>query len=160
MDDGAQDARQGEPGRDPWDDQDRVVAWCADERAKVEAYLEAEGLAHGGLSELPAWEVPPYLAVWGLESLERPGWLGWWVLSGDLPTDVLPADEAGGPREVLAALGARWAGWVEAARAGGDGGEHELGEGDLERLEERARVLLQLAHDDGAWVDEDGPAEA
>ena len=61
--------------------------WCERERERVIAYLKHQRLYHGAVGEWPAWSVHPHVAVWAVESVVRPGWVGWWVISGDLPTD-------------------------------------------------------------------------
>jgi hypothetical protein len=66
-------------------------SWCAERSADVAACLQLQGIEHGRIGEWPAWHVMPYASVWAVESPHRPEWIGWWVISGDLPSDVLAA---------------------------------------------------------------------
>src|SRR6267143_18187 len=61
--------------------------WCAACRRRVRKYLAGESVRHGRIGSWPAWHVAPYVSVWAVESQARPGWVGWWVISGDVPTD-------------------------------------------------------------------------
>jgi len=45
--------------------------------------------------------------VWAIESAVEPGSIGWWVISGDLPTDYAGSDGLLDPREALRAFAAR-----------------------------------------------------
>ena len=65
--------------------------WCKQQNVRVENYLRSQGVEHGRVGEWPAWHVVPYVAVWAIESRVRPGSIGWWAISGDLPTDYVTA---------------------------------------------------------------------
>jgi hypothetical protein len=82
--------------------------WCAARAADVVACLQRQALAHGRIGEWPAWHVMPYVSLWAVESAHRPEWLGWWVISGDLPSDALAAHDLATPRDALRAFGKRW----------------------------------------------------
>jgi hypothetical protein len=61
--------------------------WCAEQRDHVVSYLTRQGLQSPSVGDWPAWHVAPSIAVWAVESLKKPGSVGWWAISGDLPTD-------------------------------------------------------------------------
>lgn len=82
--------------------------WCAERSADVTACLQRHGIEHGRIGEWPAWHVMPYASAWAVESLHRPEWVGWWVICGDLPSDVLAAHDLPSPRDALRAFGKRW----------------------------------------------------
>ncbi|MEO8057379.1 MAG: DUF4826 family protein [Burkholderiales bacterium] len=82
--------------------------WCAERVAEVAACLQRSGLEPGRIGEWPAWHVMPYASVWAVESPHRPEWVGWWVICGDLPSDVLAAHDLATPRDALRAFGKRW----------------------------------------------------
>ena len=84
------------------------VAWCANERTRVIEYLKQAHLAHGAVGEWPAWHVWPHVALWAIESAARPGWVGWWVISGDLPTDYATCGPERHPREGVRDIAQRW----------------------------------------------------
>jgi len=83
-------------------------AWVADERKKVVAYLAAQGVDHLGVGEWPAWHVCPYLAVWAVQSKKSPGVVGWWAISGDVPTDYIGSADAKHPREAMVHFSRQW----------------------------------------------------
>jgi hypothetical protein len=83
--------------------------WCATQRSQVVNYLNETKVEHGEIGELPAWHVPPYVAVWVVESRINTGWVGWWVISGNLPTDYVSADMIKHPREAIRAFAKTWA---------------------------------------------------
>lgn len=87
---------------------DADVAWMQRQRAAVEAYLAAEGVAHGGVAAEPDWYEPDVVAIWPVQSAATPGALGWWAVSGDVPTDYVTADPQMDARAALAAIAARW----------------------------------------------------
>jgi Domain of unknown function (DUF4826) len=82
--------------------------WCAARAAEVLACVQRQALEHGRIGEWPAWHVMPYASLWAVESKNRPEWMGWWVIAGDLPTDVLAAHDLPTPRDAMRAFGKRW----------------------------------------------------
>lgn len=131
-------------------------AWCANERTRVIDYLDGEGLGHGDVGSWPAWHLWPYVAVWAIESVERPGSVGWWAISGDLPTDYTPCGPERHPREAMRDIAGQW---QEAAACWALGKSPEgwsLGApedrpvlGPL--LAVRAKMLLSFVADDSLW---------
>ena len=78
--------------------------WIASQRKVVQEYLEREGVDHLGVGEYPAFHLHPYVAVWAVQSKKAPGWVGWWAISGDLPTDYVSRGKIAHPREALRAF--------------------------------------------------------
>ena len=92
-------------------DQDELESeerWCDARRSEVASYLAREGVAHGEIGQWPAWHLAPHVSVWAIESLANPGWVGWWVICGDLPTDYVSAASIKTPRDALLSFAARW----------------------------------------------------
>lgn len=135
-------------------------AWCAATRGRVAAYLANERVAHGEIGAWPAWHVVPYVSVWAVESVARPGWVGWWVLCGDLPTDYVSAEGIGHPREALRVIARRWQAYCADVRAGSIPSGFEIRAVTespaelLPLLESRAQTLAEWAADDAIWSDE------
>jgi Domain of unknown function (DUF4826) len=141
---------------DPLSSEDEGIA---NERMRVEEYLRRHGVDHLGVGEFPAFHVQPYLALWAVQSKKSPGWIGWWAISGDLPTDYISSNEGRHPREALHAFAGHW---VKAANAMLDGKKYadysigtpeqwpELGK----LLKRRARVIRRFAADETLWADE------
>lgn len=142
-----------------FDDPRTEEAWCAAARECVAAYLANEGVTHGEIGEWPAWHVTPYVSVWAVESNTRSGWVGWWVVCGDLPTDYVSAQGVGHPREALRVIARRWRGYCDSVRNGTPPKEFgirlvtESPAELLPLLESRAQVLEEWADDDAIWND-------
>ncbi len=83
-------------------------AWCDARAADVAQCLARHAVAHGRIGEIPAWYAMPYASIWAVENPHRPHWIGWWVICGDLPSDVVPAQDLPTPRDALRAFGRRW----------------------------------------------------
>jgi len=133
-------------------------AWIAHERTKVSDYLHREVVDHLGVGEFPAFHVFPYLAVWAVQSKKSPGWVGWWAISGDCPTDYISSEDVNHPRTALCVFSCNWA---EASKYMLQGKEHpsiKIGPpekwselGDL--LKRRSETLKQWADDEELWED-------
>jgi hypothetical protein len=130
--------------------------WCAERRAEVTAYLQRERVDHGRVGEWPAWHVAPYVSVWAIESKQRPGWVGWWVICGDLPTDYVSAETIKQPRDAVRSIAEEWR---EQARLIATGESHPdiyIGRPEdraslAPLLVARASKLLEWADDDSVW---------
>lgn len=73
-------------------------AWCLAQRENLLSYLSNEGFHEPTVGDWPAWHVAPIVSIWAIESVERPGWVGWWAVSGDFPTDYTPCREEAHPQ--------------------------------------------------------------
>lgn len=133
--------------------------WCADRRAQVADYLAEEGVAHGQIGEWPAWHIAPVVSVWAIESKRKTGWVGWWVICGDLPTDYVSAATIKHPRKAVEAFARRWQQHCETTRAGASDPELSIGRGQttptelIPLLASRAATLASWAQDDTLWED-------
>lgn len=140
--------------------------WCAEQRAAIAGYLQGEGVRHGEIGEWPAWHVAPYVSVWAIESAVQPGAIGWWAISGDLPTDYVSASQVGHPRMALQLIARRWLAASEAMAAGQPADGFLVGDQASARelaplLRSRAAILLDWAEDESLWdeEEEDCPAD-
>jgi hypothetical protein len=127
-------------------------AWCAERRATVAEYLSDQGIVHGEIGEWPAWRAEPYVSVWAVESICSPGWVGWWAISGDLPTDYCSAHDCRHPRLAVKKFAEQWRSAVEAIKPG----DATLGDTSLPislapLLAKRADLLLQFVADNSLW---------
>lgn len=128
------------------------AAWAADQRGLVIRYLEAQNLDNAEVSAEPRWMLCPYVALWAIRSKANPDRVGWWAISGDLPTDYITCGPERDNADVLLAFSRNW---KEAAaymakgdqapncRIGLPGREKEL----APLLLRRAQVLQELARD-------------
>ena len=137
---------------DPADDEEE--AWCAERREDVIEYLRGQEVAHRGVGEVPAWFVTPVLSIWAVESQQAPGWVGWWVICGDLPTDYCSADNCHHPRLAMRRIAEAWIAAID--RTPADASEiDDLGLSvDLSPdLRSRAEFMLTLSADDAQWLE-------
>lgn len=137
---------------DPLDDDED--AWCGERRAEVAQYLHDHSLDHGQIGEVPAWFVAPLISVWTIESLKSPGWVGWWAVCGDLPTDYCSAESCRHPSLAVKRIAERWN--EEISATGPD--DSEIGSTGLlvallPLLQARTKLLLDIRDDDAAWPD-------
>jgi hypothetical protein len=137
------------------------AAWATAQREIVKRYLAKEGVKHRGVSPEPEWFVAPYVAVWAIRSWANPDVVGWWAISGDLPTDYMTRQDEQSAGEVLIAFATRWR---EAAKLMAQGlqpedfsiGGPELAKELAPLLAERAEVLYEY----GAEMDDDADDSA
>jgi hypothetical protein len=139
-----------------WDDEAVVETWCAQQHAVAAEYLARQPVKFGELGEWPAWHVVPYAAVWAVESVVAPGKVGWWVITGDLPTDYASGAEVPDPRTAVLAFSKRWAEAASAMKHGREPESITVGNpanaaelGPL--LQKRAEVLSRWANDESVW---------
>ena len=139
-----------------YDDPAIEEQWCMERRAQVIKYLARQKLVHGEVGEWPAWHVAPYVSIWAIESKKRPGWVGWWAICGDLPTDYISAKSIKHPRKALKAFGKDWnrrsslmSEGKGSARAVGFPKENWPELAPL--LKARAKILQDWANDDSLW---------
>ena len=157
------DSESEPPKTDDYDDPELEERWCDERRAEVSEYLKGERISHGRVGEWPAWHVAPYVSIWAIESVERPEWVGWWVICGDLPTDFVSATSIKKPREVVRAFATEWADVAEHMLRGEPHPETTIGSPEYwaelgPLLKARAEILADLAVDDSIWDDDGGMA--
>lgn len=133
--------------------------WCEERREEIAEYLEREGVDHGPIARWPAWHMAPHVSVWAIESRGRPGRVGWWVISGDLPTDRVSAATIGNPRDAVRAIAESWLEVSAYLRRREPPPDIILGiDGDwpdlVPLLESRAIQLLQWVVDPSLWEDD------
>ena len=141
---------------DAYDDPEVEADWLAEQRGNVQRYLGVEGVHHGGVAAEAAWFVAPYVSVWTVESVATPGAIGWWAISGDLPTDYLSGRDATDARGALAAFSSRWRNVAGYMLRGEEHPTIKIGSprdgpalGDL--LQRRARILDDWVNDNEIW---------
>ncbi len=132
------------------------IAWVAGQRSNVADYLRGQNVRHGEIGGWPAWHLQPYLAILAIESVVAPGRMGWWTISGDVPTDYVSFNDADHPREVMRHFARQWSEVSSFMQRGEPHPEitistpeqwPELGE----LLQQRAVILQRYADDDSIW---------
>jgi hypothetical protein len=143
-------------GPQDYDDPAVEQQWCAEHRLHVIDYLRAEGINHGAVGNWPAWHVAPYVSIWAVESGTRPGFVGWWVICGDLPTDYVSAQSIKHPRDAMRAIAKRWLEQADLMMQGKSHPELRVGRPEDARtlaplLNSRAAKLLAWSDDPLIW---------
>jgi hypothetical protein len=136
-----------------------AAVWCDECRARVGTYLSDQAVVHGRIGESPAWCVPFVMSVWGVESIIAPGWVGWWVLCGDGPTDYVSAQDIRSPRGAVRTISKRWATASTFLGRGENPPDSRLGSPDSRPqlaplLQSRAELLLRWVDDNSVWIEE------
>ena len=131
-------------------------SWIAEQRKVVEDYLRDQGVDHRGVGEYPAFHVYPYLALWAVQSKKTLGMIGWWAISGDVPTDYISGSEGRHPRIALRAFAREWRKLSGSMLRGEERPDYVIGTrdqwpilGDL--LQRRAEILQDYADDADLW---------
>ena len=130
--------------------------WIKDERNKVIQYLNEKGVSSGGVPSEPAWFMAPLLAIWPVFSPENPDAVGWWVISGDAPTDHIPSDGVSEVKEAVSAFSKRWLELSERVLSGEPLPDAQIGSPEQwpelgELLFRRANLLAEFAGADELW---------
>jgi hypothetical protein len=141
-----------------WDDEAVTESWCAQQREIAAEYLLRQPVNFGELGEWPAWHVAPYVAVWAVESVVTPGKVGWWVISGDLPTDYTSGAGTPDPRSAVACFAQVWAQAANSIARGEQPINITVGAPDDAAmlgplLKARAQLLTRWANDEAAWCE-------
>lgn len=126
------------------------------QRQNVLDYLSEQGFVEPTVGERPAWHVAPIVSVWAVESVKRPGWVGWWAISGDCPTDYVTCGGDRDPRQALRDIGRRWLEGAEQWAKGERSLDWGLHNAEQEQelpplLAARAKLLLDFAAKDSNW---------
>lgn len=130
--------------------------WIATEREKVIDYLAQQGCQHGGVGEWPAFHIDPYFALWAVQSLKVEGRIGWWAVSGDIPTDYMSSSSGYHPRDAMRYFSSQWMDISDSMLAGKSRDGCMIGSPDdrpeLEPLlRSRAKLIRTFADDDELW---------
>lgn len=128
--------------------------WLAIERQKVVEYLDFQGCRHAGVEKWPTFHVEPDFALWAIQSTKHVGRVGWWAISGDVPTDYMSSTLGEHPRDALRHFSAEWADVADHMRRGK---EHPtLNMGTPAEWPELAEMLQQRADALARYADEEG----
>jgi hypothetical protein len=131
-------------------------AWIGSEREKVIAYLATQGIDHLGIGEWPAFHLHPYLAIWAVQSKLLPGSIGWWAISGDLPTDYMSGGGVRHPRKAMEHFSRQWAEVSDFMRRGEAHPDTKIGKKEnwpdlAPLLRSRSKLLGEFAANDKLW---------
>lgn len=81
--------------------------WAREQFQKANRFLAEKGIIPNKVLVAESRYFAPYVAVWKIATT-RPSKTVYWVISGDLPTDLVAADVAKDAREVLRHFSLAW----------------------------------------------------
>ena len=125
-----------------------MTAWVQAQFQKANQYLAQEGILFDSVITDQSRYLAPFLAVWKIKAMDQKVY---WVISGDLPTDLTLVDNATSAREALRFFSMRWqlkAENLEASNTKQDAGQAEF----VGILRNRADSLYQLFNNDKLWA--------
>ncbi|WP_265594968.1 DUF4826 family protein [Haloferula sp. BvORR071] len=120
-------------------------------------YLQAQGCEHGGVATWPAFHLlDPHLALWAVQSVTTAGKIGWWAISGDLPTDYMSSSSGYHPRDAMRHFSREWLDVAAHMREGREHPRTKIGRPELwptmaPILEKRTELLQECADDEDMW---------
>lgn len=147
--------------KEDFNDPETEEKWCEQQKSIVTDYLHSQGVEFRSVGDWPAWHVAPYVSIWAVESFKSPGWVGWWVICGDLPTDYISSSEIESPqhpRKAIKAMAERWLRYEDEFKRGINPADFIIGKKEsfeelMPLLVKRASLLLEWAKEDSLWVD-------
>lgn len=125
---------------------DQQTAWVREQYQKATKFLAEKGIVPGKVTLKDSRVLPPLVAVWKIEET-GPQKRKFWVLSGDLPTDVLPESAAPDARAVVRHFSLAWQLKAENLLRSSDETQYNFGR----LLVGRAEGLGKLHNDERAW---------
>ncbi|MCF1426607.1 MAG: DUF4826 family protein [Shewanella sp.] len=81
--------------------------WVREQFQKANKFLAEKGVIPGKVLTDKSRYLVPFLAVWKVEA-SQPKKQQYWVISGDLPTDYVPADVAPTARDAIKHFSLTW----------------------------------------------------
>lgn len=138
-----------------YDDPGTRAQWVAGQFSKVIDYLQLEKVRHGGIEPEPCWNLAPFVTVWAVTP-RQPREPGFWVISGDLPTDYIEATTIPDVRQAMGAFAARWRDLADRMLRGDKHPEFTVGHPEdqlsvSKLLHNRATILQEFVEDEEAW---------
>ncbi len=80
--------------------------WLQQEHGKVQQYASRNTLELSRIIQKDSVILPPLVAIWFIES--KSNLKGFWIITGDLPTDHIVGDNAQSARDAIKYFALRW----------------------------------------------------
>ena len=125
--------------------------WLDEQQEVAYQYMKRTGSNYGSIEHTPSFYLSPYVAVWAVESGKSPGEIGWWIITGDLPTDYISSSVISSAREAIIAFSKRWLNSVNMHKIGKVDPTITLSDETADLLESRAQILAEWAYDESLW---------
>lgn len=84
---------------------EQLSNWIREQYQKANKYLAENGILFESVATEESRYLAPYVAVWKIKSIEGKNY---WVISGDVPTDVIPYKTEKNAQNTLRAFSMRW----------------------------------------------------
>jgi hypothetical protein len=135
---------------------DEENLWNSAMRLRVTEYLSRLTISHGQIGDAPAWAVLPCVSIGAIESGTAPGWVGWWVICGDCPTDYTTCTGDRTPRAAIEHFSLSWRAASVAMLKGERLPNFTIGNSEnvgqlAPLLQSRAQLLAEWALNDAYW---------
>lgn len=135
--------------------QEQIKRWHQEEFVKVQKFCVSKGVQAKSIDQTKTKCLPPIVGAWYVNTANKGE--DFWVLTGDLPTDLAPAKVAPDAREALRYFSMNWqlkAANIEDAIAEGKitGENKETQIKFIQELVSKAEGLYQLHGDEKLWA--------
>ena len=84
---------------------EQLSTWVREQYQKANKYLAENGILFESVSTEESRYLAPYVAIWKIKSIEGKNY---WVISGDVPADVIPYETEKNAQNTLRAFSMRW----------------------------------------------------
>ncbi|MBY5991699.1 DUF4826 family protein [Ferrimonas balearica] len=126
--------------------EEQQAAWVREQFQKANKFMAEKGILPGKVIVKECRHLPPLVAIWKIEE-NGPRKRQYWVLTGDLPTDLTPDGSAPDAREVVRHFALAWQLKAENLLRSDDTTQQEL----ARLLIGRAEGLGKMHQDDRLW---------
>lgn len=135
--------------------QEQIQRWQQEEHVKIQKYCHSQGIQAKSLDQKQCQCLPPAVAVWYINSVTKGE--DYWIISGELPTDLAPAKVANNAREAMRYFAMNWqlkAANLEDALAEGKVqlADRETQQKFAQELTVKAEAVYKLATDEKLWA--------
>ncbi|GAA5188186.1 DUF4826 family protein [Ferrimonas gelatinilytica] len=121
-------------------------AWVREQFQKANRFMAEKGVMPGKVLDKQSRVLPPLIALWKMEE-QGPRKRQYWVLSGDLPTDMVADSAAADPREAVRHFALSWQLKAENLLRSNDATQQKL----AQLMISRAQSLSDLHREDRFW---------
>lgn len=128
--------------------QQQQQAWVREQFQKANKHMAEKGILPGKVIVKESRHLPPYVALWKMED-STPHKRRFWVLSGDLPTDMVEESVAANARDALHHFSLLWQMKAENMLRSGDRTQIEL----AKLMISRSESLAAMFNDKRLWGD-------
>ncbi|WP_444994002.1 DUF4826 family protein [Aliikangiella sp. IMCC44359] len=135
------------------DKQEKFNQWSQKELVKIQKFCFSKGIQIKDFKKEKCLSMPPLVGIWYIISKTKGE--DYWVISGELPTDIAPVKVAKDERDVTRYFSMSWhlkaARIEEAIAEGKQMGDKETQEKVVKELIEKAEALSQIHRDENLW---------